>query len=279
MVGIILSLVACVTWGSADFLGGLKCRSMPVLVVLLGMELAGVIIVIAALMVFGGPIPEARYLWFAVAAGSVGITGLGCVYRGMAVGTIGIVSVIGSASAILPVSFDLMQGNRLNLYQTLGIVLAISGIAFISMEKMSVKEKKRFMAGLGFGSAGAVLTGFAFIFTDLACEGDPYWATLFARFTIISMVSVALYIQRPIFRVKKSDISVLVSIGVLDTVGVIAFAVATTMGFISIISVLSSLYPVVAILLAKAFLDERLSKIQMMGVTIALGGIVLISGG
>jgi drug/metabolite transporter (DMT)-like permease len=46
---------------------------------------------------------------------------------------------------------------------------------------------------------------------------------------------------------------------------------------LSISSVLSSLYPVITVLMARVFLGERLAGIQGAGVVIALAGTTLIA--
>ena len=57
----------------------------------------------------------------------------------------------------------------------------------------------------------------------------------------------------------------------------VLFAVATTVGLLSIVSVLSSLYPVVTVLLARLVLDERLNRAQGFGIMLAFAGVLLIS--
>ena len=57
------------------------------------------------------------------------------------------------------------------------------------------------------------------------------------------------------------------------------FAVAATLGYLSIASVLSSVYPIFVIALAYALLHERLSRAQQLGVAAALIGVALIAAG
>ena len=63
----------------------------------------------------------------------------------------------------------------------------------------------------------------------------------------------------------------------MDTGANTAFAIATTGGLLSLVSVLGGLFPVVTVALAYVFLHERLAGVQRVGVLLALAGIPLIS--
>jgi drug/metabolite transporter (DMT)-like permease len=57
------------------------------------------------------------------------------------------------------------------------------------------------------------------------------------------------------------------------------FAVASTRGLVSVVSVVASLYPVTTVVLARLLLGERIAAAQQLGVVAALSGVVLITGG
>ena len=69
----------------------------------------------------------------------------------------------------------------------------------------------------------------------------------------------------------------LVGIGVFDTLSNVSVAAATTYGAVGIVAVLSSLYPVVTIVLAWVVLGERLSAAKRAGGVVALGGAALVA--
>jgi len=57
------------------------------------------------------------------------------------------------------------------------------------------------------------------------------------------------------------------------------FAVASTKGLVSLVSVLGSLYPLTTVALAAVVLRERPHRVARAGVALALTGVVLIAAG
>jgi len=78
---------------------------------------------------------------------------------------------------------------------------------------------------------------------------------------------------------QPRDLPVLAVIGAGDVGANALFAVASTEGLLSVVSVLSSLYPAVTVLLARLVHGERLRLLQNLGVVAALAGVALIAGG
>ena len=83
--------------------------------------------------------------------------------------------------------------------------------------------------------------------------------------------------RAPFVRVTRVDLPPLVAVGVLDVAADVFFAVATTIGLLSIVSILSSLYPVATVVLARIVLNERMARPQQAGIGLALAGVVLIT--
>ena len=57
-----------------------------------------------------------------------------------------------------------------------------------------------------------------------------------------------------------------------------ALAAATSTGMLSIVAIISSLFPAVTVLLSTLIIRERLKPVQSSGVFLAIIGVVLISG-
>ena len=64
-----------------------------------------------------------------------------------------------------------------------------------------------------------------------------------------------------------------------DVGATLLYGEATTRGLLSVVAVLSSLYPIVIVVLARVLLAERIARAQLAGVGVALAGVALISAG
>ncbi len=65
--------------------------------------------------------------------------------------------------------------------------------------------------------------------------------------------------------------------GSLDALANLLYLLAIREGLLSVVSVLSALYPVTTVLLARIVLGERLQRVQQLGMAIALPAAALIA--
>jgi drug/metabolite transporter (DMT)-like permease len=117
---------------------------------------------------------------------------------------------------------------------------------------------------------------------DAASEVDPYWATggihVAGWFAALSFLAASGQRSASIGDLAPRTWLALATIGVCGVVADGAFATASRIGDLSVVSVLSSLYPVVTMLLAFALLFERVRGVQLAGAGLALTGIALLAG-
>ncbi len=277
MLPIALALTSSVGYGISDFLGGLKSRTLPLLSVLLvsqGSALAIVVIVVAV----SGEGPPVDHLHYAVLAGFGEALGVSALYRGLAVGTMSVVAPLGATAPVVAVAVGGVLGEVPSALQGAGIALAIAGVVLISTE-----EDRPSGGPLGpsvmFGLLTALGFGTFFVGMDAASEGSVPWALLGARCTIIVIFGIAFVIRRKPLALDSRELPVLAAIGCLIVSSDTLYAVASTKGLLSVVAVLSSLYPVVTIALARVYLNERLSGLQRLGVPAALAGAAVVSVG
>jgi uncharacterized membrane protein len=271
------ALLASLAWGVGDFLGGMKSRLMPALVVMAVSQPFGLAAAAVAVAVRGSGPPGPEVAWAALAAvfGTVGLVGF---YRGMAAGAISVVVPLAAVAAGIPVIWGLTRGDHVSFLQELGFVAALGGGLMASLERGG--ERARFAAGTGWALLALLGFGGYFIPLHASATHDWLWPSLVFRSTSVMLVWTVLLLSRQRVRGVRPHLGALVAIGLLDTGGNTLFAAASeSRGLLSVVSVLASLYPVVTVLLARLVLRERVARSQELGVLVTLAGVVLISAG
>jgi len=274
-VGIVLALGASLCWGFSDFMGGLLSRRNQLLAVLLVSQAMGLacIAVVAAIHA-GGFVPGAAPA--GLLAGLLGIVAVTTFYRSMTVGSISVAAPILATSAVVPVVAGLATGERPSSLQLAGIVAALAGVVLVSREPDAGGGVVR-GAGVTLALVAALALGLQLIAFEHAARADPLWGATLARVASVSVFATAAGVTRPV--IARPAIPMMALVGVLDTSANACFALATTRGFLSIVAVLASLYPLITVALAHVHLHERLSGGQRAGVGLALAGVVAISVG
>jgi drug/metabolite transporter (DMT)-like permease len=277
MFAIALGLAASLSWGVADFLGGLQSRRMPVVAVVLGSQLAGLVLVAAIVAARGEPIPGGDFLVYASLSSVGGIIGLTAFYRALSIGAMGVVAPLSSTAAVIPLVVGLATGDRPSALQGMGVAIALVGVLLASRE---AGEGGGFVSrGAGLALVSAVGFGCFFLAIDKASDGDVLWAVCVNRTVSVALLGLALLVTRPALGLRPADMRRLAVVGMLDILANGFFALAATKGLVSVVAVLASLYPVITVVLARVVLKERLRPVQRVGAALALAGVGLISAG
>ena len=279
MLAIGLSLAACLGWGVADYLGGIKSRQLPVLTVLMVSSFFGLALIIAIVWIRGQALPANPAMLYAVAAGAAGTLALLLLYRAMAVGSMAIIAPISATGVVLPVLMGLVSGDSPSHLQGLGMAAAMIGSVLASREKNNGHGEKRLAAGIGLALGAAICVGTFFIVMDRASDIDPYYAALIMRSSQCIFLLMAAVYARPPLRIGRIHLPALIALGIVDALANFSWAIAATRGMLSLVAVIGALYPAVTVLLAVMLLKERPRLVQSVGVVLAIIGVVLISAG
>ncbi len=273
----LLALCGAASWGAGDFLGGLASRRAPVLVVLAVSQALGLAGVALWVLLSGDSFPGVVELLPAVAAGAAGLLGLGALYRGFAVGAMGIVAPISAASPLVPLTVDAARGTMPSALQVVGIALVLGGVGTVSFTPSATGS--RIAAGAGLAALAALGFGLFVVGIGAGAEHGAAWAVVGARLTSASIALVLVLATSTSLGAARPVLPQLVAVAVFDTGANVLVAVATTQGPVGIVAVLSALYPIATIVLARAFLGERLSASRRIGGVIAIAGAALVAAG
>ncbi|MDQ2782096.1 DMT family transporter [Lapillicoccus sp.] len=271
----LLALLSSVVWGTSDFVAGLKARTLAPLAVVGYSQLVG-FVTLSLVVLFGHPLAPGPWVGWALAAGVGGAIALAAFYSALATGTMSVVAPIASLGAAVPVLLGVVTGETPSAIAWVGMGVAVLGTVLASGPEIQAGLSVRPVA-----LACVAAVGFGFV---LFCMDRGSRVSLVSTLWGMRLTSLALYaglaaVRRSTGGVGRRDWPVLLFVGVADLSANILFVSASTQGMVSIAAVLGSLYPVMTIMLARAFLGERLRWVQNVGVGLALLGVVAIATG
>lgn len=271
----LLALMSSLSWGVADFMGGLASRRVGSLRVLtVSYPAGGVLITAAALIVIPGQLSVAS-LWIGVAAGAVGAIAMGLLYAALSRGQMGIVSPITAVlSGAVPVVVGLLLGESLSTIAVIGMVVAAAAVVLVSRESGPHRKTPLSAIALAVGSGMAIGAYLSVLGT--AADDSGIWVATIGRWVSSVLVAVALLIslRRAVGAAGTPRAAfpwgMALAAGALDAMANAIFQLAAQRGLLAIVAVIGSLYPAATVVLARYLLHEHLSRLQLTGVALAL---------
>lgn len=280
MTAVLLGLMAALCYGSSDFtagVGGRRSSPAAIAAVAQSFSLAAAGLAIVALSPRS---PAAGILqWGALSGVGSGI-GIVALYRGLAVARMSVVAPVSAVlAAALPALVGFLIGEHLRPLAWIGIVTALPAVALTSAQHTSDEGSRR--AGIAAGIvAGA---GFALMFIALAQAGPSAGAwPLIAGQGVAALIVMAWLIpaqNRPGRAAWSRSWWPGTLAGLLAGIANLLYLAATGVGQLAVIAVVTALYPAATVLLARLGLQERWSRVQMVGLLISIAAVTAISLG
>jgi len=273
-IAILFGLLSALTWGAGDFNGGLATkRSNPYGVVAIA-HIISLVLLLITVFVVGEPIPSLHDWLWGGASGLAGGIGLMLLYRSLAEGRMSVAAPVSALlAAALPVVVGIFLDGNPGAWVLFGFIFALGGVWLVSGgEGFSIRfdELRRpVIAGVAFGAF--------FIFIERASQTALLWPLIAVRIVSVStMLGYAMLTRQDWVPKRESMVPLLLS-SLLDTFGNAFYAMSARTGRLDVAAVLGSLYPGATVLLAWVFLKEEISRIQTIGILLALGAIILLT--
>lgn len=275
----LLALLSSALWGSADYHAGRLSKRFPAIAVLATSQaigfITGLFLVIVSASWNAQALGTDGYLLAGALAGLCGYAGLISLYAALSTGRMGVVSPISSLGALIPLAYAIViKGDQLSTIVSIGVVAALLGGFLASGPEVSQGlPLKPVLLAL----SAAVFFGLALVFMAIGSQSSALMTMTTMRATTL-LIGIGIFIRfRHLGGLGKTELPILIFIGVADFAANLLLGVATTKGLVSLAMVLGSLYPIATALLAYKFLHERLHKVQYVGIIFAVIGVALIS--
>ncbi|AIA00820.1 EamA family transporter [Streptomyces noursei] len=276
MIALLLALGSSLAYGCADFLGGLGARKAHVLRTVLVAAPASLAVELALWPILGASFTGASIGW-GVASGVASAVAFVLLYRTLAIGPMNVLSpVTALVSAALPVTVGLLQGEHLGLAGLVGLPLALVAVVLVSAgHGTGAVRPSRTALLLALGAGAAIALQLVFLHQAPADSGvAPLIVGRAVSSTVTLIAAAALYRrlgpERPAYAISATA-------GVLDSLANLLFLLAARSGDLTVVAVITALYPAGTVLLARGVLAERIHRSQLVGLGTAAVAVSLLA--
>lgn len=275
---VLLGLLAALSVGTSDFLGGLASRRADPVVVTAASSLVGLVLAFVASLVVVGEASMADVAWGAL-GGVVLAGGLVALYAGYARARVSIAApVAGVGAAALPVIVPSLFGDEaLSSTATVGVLLGLVAIGLVSMARS--EQRGSVGSSVLYGLGGAVGVGMLLVCLANTSEDSGLWPIVAARGSGFVVLAVIIAAKRFPLSTSRGVWPHVIGIAALVTAGNALFLTAARLGSTSVAAVLASLFPAATVFWAWLVFRERLRGVQMLGLGVALVAVALIANG
>lgn len=272
-----LGLVSALAWGSGDFGGGLLSRRAPLFGVVLLTQGTGLVAAVILAIARGEPVPAGQDLAWSVLGGLTGVIGITALYQGLAVGRMAVVApTTGVLAALVPVIVGFALEGVPGTPVLAGIGAALIAVVLVTRAPGHPDGRP---SGVVYGLVAGLAIGAFNVFAGQLSSAGAFGPLALIRLSQGLALATVVVLRRSHWRVDRALIPRVAVVGMLDMTGNAAFILAAQGGQLAIAAVLSSLYPVVTVLLAIAFLRERLTRSHLAGIVLTGLAIALIGAG
>ena len=270
------------TWGTADFLGALRTRAYGPLLVAAFAQLTGSVVFAIPFLFFRDPYPGNQILLWGAAAGALGSVGHVIFYAALARGPIGVVAPILSMSSLGPVLWDMgIHGERPAPLQLAGIGACVAGVALVSRHADAGGTRHGRYGAVPLALVAVAIVSAFLICLDGASNQSASWGVVVKTAVSVPILFAWLRVgvRRGSESIPRDVVRRIAPVGLLDMGGLLLFAYATSFGSLGLAVVLSNIYPVFTIALARIRLGERLARLQQVGAALAIAGTIAVVAG
>jgi len=272
--GVFLALGSALVWGSGDFCGGRAATRVSPFQVLFLAALSGIAMLLVAALLARESLHVDRTLLWAAVAGLAGAGGILALYRGLAVGSAATVAPLAAVmAAVLPVVVGAATEGLPRATQLAGFGFAVAGIWLVAR---ATPDGRGAGAGVQLGLLAGVGFGGFLVCIAQVDVAAVYLPLAVARTVMFATAATAMASQRlPVPGFRANPVALLA--GVLDAGGNVLYLLARQHVRMDIAAILSSLYPVSTVILARVVSHEPVSTTQWVGGAVCLLAVMLIA--
>ncbi len=282
ILSVLSGLAGMFGWGIYDFLGGVYSKQIGAFKSFFWSQLAGFISLLTLLFAFAINLNIPIFVIILVPIAAVVYSaGYLFFFKGFEIGNVSIVAATMNLWAVFTMLFEFVfMGQRLSAMQSMGVGLIISGVTLASLNWRDIKAHSlKLSLGVKETVLGAFFFGVFWNISEVISE-EIGWlpTTLFVKFGIIVFLLLfSFHIKRELV-LKKAATKTKIMVLFMGSIEAGAGAVVNyglTVGDAILITPIASALSIVTITLAVIFLKDNVTKLQGLGMIVAVTGIIV----
>ena len=290
---VLLALFAAVSYGASDFTGGVLSKTTAVLTVVLISQAVSLALLLAVTPFWNGDVTWTAIGWGA-SAGIAGAAGASLLYRGLSIARMSIVAPIsGVLAAAIPVVVGLGLGERPGPVSLAGVGLGFIAVVAVtrapeasdartettSREGRPPDSARRFQRGILEALGAGIGFGVFFVLLERSPEDSGLWPLVGTRISMIGVIAIVAAVGHVSITIRAGALPRLGGLGLINVLADLFFLLATRRGLLSLVAVITSMYPAATVGLSRWILRERMTVQQLFGFILAAASVALIALG
>ena len=273
-MAIVLALLTSVFYGLADFTSGHLTKRVSAFAVAGGASIVAAVIYLilglrSDLMVF-----DKVDIVAGIVSGTLFFIGNILYLKALSQGSMGVIGAVATLLVLVPLIWDIRHGNMPDAIAIVGVIVTLSGIILLGAPEMKGKSS---LGPVFLAVIAALFFGISQVSVNLGSQSNVLGTVLLTELVSVVIVLVLALFTRSTGGMNKKAVPLILAIGLLEALALLSFSTATTGGNVAIVSVLSGLDPIVLAILALFLLKERMTRVQVIGFIIVIGGSFLVS--
>ena len=300
LIVVVLSLGAAAVYGASDFFGAFAARRIHLVTATLFNYAVAAMLILVGVVVVGGAWSGGAF-WSGVACGALAVFGLLAFYGVLAIGPMSLLSpLIALIQSVVPVAIAAVTGQGLSLVGWIAIGIGVVALILLAPPPKRGQDHISLRGAL-LAVASGLLLGASLIVLDFAPKNSGIIPAMWEILTGTVILGITWLVLRAVgthrpslsFLQPGSDAApgadaehslparrawiAAAASGILVAFANTFIVLALHRGNLAVVSVLTSLYPVLTVILAATLLKERMSKLQYVAVALVIAASLLFS--
>ncbi len=277
MLAILGGLGAALAWSATTLAAARASRMIDARSLLASVMTVGLLVAAPTAAIAGVPsgLDAHSAAWLAV-AGTGNVVGLLFTYSALRIGKVGLVAPITATEGAVAAVIAVVIGEHLTPGAGATLLAIAAGVVLATISPADLETRRSDLRAVLLATGAAVSFGFGLYATGRVGQDlGVAWALLPPRVVGVAVIAIPLAASRR-WHMKRAAVPYVVVGGLCEVLGFASYAVGARHG-LAVSAVLASQFAAIAAVVGYLVFQERLARIQVIGVATIVVGVSVLS--